>query len=493
MIRFPGFQHSTDAAKAVAKLLRSSFWLPTLSPKTAYRRLQDDHDGKRWGILTVVFSEDSDAWLEIDLNGVEVLDTTIRFRVPVVGGGRSPRTRTALHILAEAIRLDNEESPQDLSPHPSVGASPAAIRGRPCTHRFTLDCCRLIRPDDKCDGCGMTYEETTRRPVPRAIDKARASVTKSDARQTSKPKLYAERDIIEQMQVYVDHVEAMTAEGLHSKSDIAAELAHRDIQIQRLQHTNTQLHNEIASLNHDLSDWRNECARRQSEPPARSFDQLHDMLHTDQTGLVAGLEAVLNTVAGFRWTTESRGCYEWDDARFHGEMKNMLDAVQKEAQSAVDRWKLWKRPCCQLPRADLLAEAVKLIDEARSFPDDIVGVVDEKIEAFKKKCLSTSSRSRTAELLAALEWIKERSAECSGYLCWDSRNERFIEVGYPSEYSTASAPESVIAVMKLISTSSMQATREDQPCPLEKNGHHDFRHEVCDCGASRGDTEGERT
>jgi hypothetical protein len=51
----------------------------------------------------------------------------------------------------------------------------------------------------------------------------------------SNTKLYAERDIIGQGQTYCDHVMAMTAEGLHAKSDIAAELAHRDIEIKRLQ------------------------------------------------------------------------------------------------------------------------------------------------------------------------------------------------------------------------------------------------------------------
>ena len=50
----------------------------------------------------------------------------------------------------------------------------------------------------------------------------------------SKKKHYAERDIIEQGQAYVDHVMAMTSEALHCKSDIAAELAHRDIEIARL-------------------------------------------------------------------------------------------------------------------------------------------------------------------------------------------------------------------------------------------------------------------
>jgi len=59
-------------------------------------------------------------------------------------------------------------------------------------------------------------------------------------------KLYAKRDPYEQDSTpnpitgekwgnyYCRHVGAMTAEGLHSKSDIAMELAHRDIQIDAL-------------------------------------------------------------------------------------------------------------------------------------------------------------------------------------------------------------------------------------------------------------------
>lgn len=42
-------------------------------------------------------------------------------------------------------------------------------------------------------------------------------------------KLYARRDIESLGNLYIDHLDAMTGEGLHSKSDIAAELAHRDI------------------------------------------------------------------------------------------------------------------------------------------------------------------------------------------------------------------------------------------------------------------------
>jgi predicted RNase H-like nuclease (RuvC/YqgF family) len=39
---------------------------------------------------------------------------------------------------------------------------------------------------------------------------------------------YAKRDAIELEPYYIRHVSAMTSEGLHSKSDIAKELAYRD-------------------------------------------------------------------------------------------------------------------------------------------------------------------------------------------------------------------------------------------------------------------------
>lgn len=48
---------------------------------------------------------------------------------------------------------------------------------------------------------------------------------------------YGNRDIVELDRrggYYASHVEAMTAEGLHSKSAIAAELAWRDAEIDRL-------------------------------------------------------------------------------------------------------------------------------------------------------------------------------------------------------------------------------------------------------------------
>lgn len=67
-------------------------------------------------------------------------------------------------------------------------------------------------------------------------------------------RLYAERDIEDQGEHYARHVNAMTAEGLHAKSDIAAELAHRDIEIDRLQRE----FDEAARLSHR---YRNDAER----------------------------------------------------------------------------------------------------------------------------------------------------------------------------------------------------------------------------------------
>jgi hypothetical protein len=116
-------------------------------------------------------------------------------------------------------------------------------------------------------------------------------------------KLYTERDIIEQGDYYSCHTSAMTSEGLDRKSDIAAELAHRDIQIDQLQakvaelegkptaivndsgvlewypsynrlHAGTKLYTHPASC----SEIPNSCDQAVSVPDAEYIDQLEAQL-----------------------------------------------------------------------------------------------------------------------------------------------------------------------------------------------------------------------
>lgn len=82
-------------------------------------------------------------------------------------------------------------------------------------------------------------------------------------------KLYAERDAIRQGQHYVRHVEAMTAEGLHSKADIAAELAHRDILIESLRSTIDDLTAGEIHTCHDHCQ-RTACILRRENDALRS-------------------------------------------------------------------------------------------------------------------------------------------------------------------------------------------------------------------------------
>lgn len=90
----------------IRQLLEAYFWPTHLQPNRRYVRLHDDHAGTFEGRLSIVIGEDGDAWVATD--GPEPL----RFRMPTTGGGRSPYTRTALVILAEAIRLDDEANDQ---------------------------------------------------------------------------------------------------------------------------------------------------------------------------------------------------------------------------------------------------------------------------------------------------------------------------------------------------------------------------------------------
>lgn len=105
----PKARSRESVARALDTLLEAPMMPATLCTNTPYRRRHDDNDGKR-GFehdLVVFLGQDNDAWVTA---GEAV--AALRFRVPFIGGGQSPRVRNALLVLAEAIRRDNEESPQ---------------------------------------------------------------------------------------------------------------------------------------------------------------------------------------------------------------------------------------------------------------------------------------------------------------------------------------------------------------------------------------------
>lgn len=107
-----------DLEKLIRRILEGYFWIHSLSTEEIYERTQDDysdeeHDGRQ---IMVQFGQDGDAHITID--GFHSL--SLRFRTPFVGGGRSPRTRNAIILLAYAIMLDNEEFPQESIQKPTT-------------------------------------------------------------------------------------------------------------------------------------------------------------------------------------------------------------------------------------------------------------------------------------------------------------------------------------------------------------------------------------
>lgn len=100
---------SDSAVKKAMNTLIEGYYFPqSLSPNQMYSRVQDDCEGVKdySQSLAVVIAHDSDVWITI--GGF----TSLRFRVPMIGGGMSPRVRNGLLVLAEAIRRENEHSPR---------------------------------------------------------------------------------------------------------------------------------------------------------------------------------------------------------------------------------------------------------------------------------------------------------------------------------------------------------------------------------------------
>lgn len=86
-------------------------------------------------------------------------------------------------------------------------------------------------------------------------------------------KIYAQRDHMAQGDYYVRHVSAMTVEALHAKSAVAAELAHRDIEIDRLA---TAVERDTALLQQALEAL--ERARNYDPTIARTITALRERL-----------------------------------------------------------------------------------------------------------------------------------------------------------------------------------------------------------------------
>ena len=103
--------HPTEYMRAI---LEYPFWPPTIKTREAYMtRFEDDSPT---GNIVVMFGPDGDGWIEIVAKpDPHELGNSLRFR-NYGGGGQSLRVHAALFVLAEAIRLDNEDRPQHRSP-----------------------------------------------------------------------------------------------------------------------------------------------------------------------------------------------------------------------------------------------------------------------------------------------------------------------------------------------------------------------------------------
>jgi len=94
--------------KDIRRVLENPCLIPELETDELYVRIHDDTDGTLKGSIGILLDQVGDARITFN---PPYIGFSLRFR-NYFGGGMSPRTRNALAILALAIKLDNEEKPQ---------------------------------------------------------------------------------------------------------------------------------------------------------------------------------------------------------------------------------------------------------------------------------------------------------------------------------------------------------------------------------------------
>lgn len=89
----------------IKEVLETPYWIPTLKADHSYFITNDDCDGNLHEGISVMMDSQGDAWITVSDKKAY---SSARMRT-FAGGGHNHRTRNALMILAEAIRLDNEK------------------------------------------------------------------------------------------------------------------------------------------------------------------------------------------------------------------------------------------------------------------------------------------------------------------------------------------------------------------------------------------------
>lgn len=142
-------------------------------------------------------------------------------------------------------------------------------------------------------------------------------------------------------------------------------------------------------------------------------EHLKDVLHTDQTGLAAGLAEVNKIVERYRWVTEGRGPYAWNDDKYKEEMGNMLDNISEAATKALNS-------------SGVIAHSVCCGKEGRTATMEGIGYIkkdayDKEVETLK----SENERMRKAlDLLVELKAYKDKHGKDEFYesrqpLAWE--------------------------------------------------------------------------
>lgn len=145
-------------------------------------------------------------------------------------------------------------------------------------------------------------------------------------------KQYAERDIMTLDELgnhYGTHVQAMTTEKLHSKSDIAAELAWRDAEIDRLKQERDQLKAHIQILKSAAYGVMESDDMEDEEDKSTMHSNLNDaLLATPEQSLAAH---DVDVIENLQFPTLLRKM--WSGSEVQAWLKECADQLRQQAKA----------------------------------------------------------------------------------------------------------------------------------------------------------------
>ena len=140
--------------------------------------------------------------------------------------------------------------------------------------------------------------------------------------------------------------------------------------------------------------------RARLEAAERERDEISQQLEADRTAVAECLTKANQAIDGRYWLTEGRGCYEWNDDRWHDEFRyaavEIKSALEPLTKIAAD----WSK--CPQSEKDVAAARVDLKERIASLESQLAAVREALTRTEPSSCGGTLSDMEVASAVRML-------------------------------------------------------------------------------------------